>query len=97
MRARTIARTETHAAATAGTDFAAKTVQDINPGITMMREWVAIEDSRTRQDHKDADGQVVGMDDPFTVGDSDLMRPGDPDGDPSEVINCRCCVAYQTQ
>lgn len=59
-------------------------------GIEMEREWVATLDSRTRHDHAMADGQTVGVDDPFIVGGYKLMYPGDPSGEPSEIYNCRC-------
>jgi len=32
------------------------------------------------------------IDDPFEVGGSLLMYPGDSSGDASEVINCRCAT-----
>lgn len=59
-------------------------------GIEMERQWVATLDSRTRHDHAMADGQTVGVDEPFIVGGYKLMYPGDPSGEPSEIYNCRC-------
>ncbi len=57
---------------------------------------MAAEDARTRPDHVAADGQRAGMDDPFTVGGAKLSRPGDPEGPPKQIINCRCIVTYET-
>jgi hypothetical protein len=54
------------------------------------KEWMATLDDRTRDDHADADGQVVGIDEPFDVGGESLMYPGDPSGSADEVIQCRC-------
>lgn len=88
-RANVIARTETHGAANYGATAAAR-----ETGLPMMREWLSAEDHRTRQSHVDADGQKVGADEHFTVGDESLMHPGDPNGSPEEVINCRCSVAF---
>ncbi len=51
-------------------------------------------DSKTREDHAEADGQEVGMDEPFDVGGEQLMYPGDPAGSAGNVINCRCTVIY---
>jgi uncharacterized protein with gpF-like domain len=44
--------------------------------------------------HAAADGQIVGMEDPFAVGESFLMYPGDPNAPPEEVVNCRCVLGY---
>lgn len=57
-------------------------------GEELERVWLATEDSRTRETHRLADGQRVGMDQPFVVGGFPLMFPGDPAGPPQEVINC---------
>jgi hypothetical protein len=38
-------------------------------------------------------GDVVPVDEPFSVNGSELMYPGDPAGPASETINCRCTVA----
>ena len=53
-------------------------------------EWVAMSDGDVRDSHRDADGQQVPTGSPFTVGDVELMYPGQPVGDPSAWINCRC-------
>jgi len=55
-------------------------------------EWLATKDDRVRPDHAEADGQVVGIDEPFKVGGYDAMFPGDPNLPPEESINCRCTV-----
>ena len=64
----------------------------------MKREWVSAQDDRTRDtseaDHVDADGQTVGMKEPFTVSGEKLMFPGDPSGSAANVINCRCAVVF---
>jgi SPP1 gp7 family putative phage head morphogenesis protein len=86
-RARTIARTEVHNAASFGMQAAAED-SDIN----MTREWVSVNDERTREDHADADGQERGMDEPFDVGGEQLDYPGD--GSAENAINCRCTLTY---
>jgi len=88
-RAQTIARTETHAAA----NYA---VQEsfISTGIQARREWIAAIDERTRDDHVEANGQIVGLNEPFIVGDDELMYPGDPSGNAEQVVNCRCAVVF---
>ena len=59
-------------------------------GIEMEREWVSALDARTRPEHAEADGQVVGVDEPFTVGGEKLMFPGDRSGSGWNIYNCRC-------
>ncbi len=48
----------------------------------------------TRQSHKDANGQKVGIDENFRVGGDALFLPGDPEASLSETANCRCSVEY---
>lgn len=62
----------------------------VDTGVHMEKEWLALNDDRTRDDHSEADGQVVDLDEPFEVGADLLMYPGDPAGGPEQVINCRC-------
>ena len=88
-RARTIARTESHGAMmNAGAEGAEQLGAE-------SKEWVPIEDDRTRIDHAEASGQVVPLKSPFLVGGVELMFPGDPSsGAPEQTINCRCAAAY---
>lgn len=88
-RADMIARTETHGAANYGSQEAAGAL-----GLPLRKEWLAAHDERTRPSHADADGDKIGMDERFQVGESYLEYPGDPAGDPEEVINCRCTLGY---
>lgn len=88
-RAATIARTETHTASNIGAMAAAQAT-----GLNLRKEWLAAEDDRTREDHADADGQIVGLNETFTVGGVEMMEPGDPSAPPEQVINCRCGVAF---
>ena len=59
-------------------------------GIILERTWIATNDSRTRHSHAVLDGETRPIDTPFSNG---LMYPGDPNGKPEEVWNCRCTVA----
>lgn len=85
-----VARTEAHTAAAVGSDTAARAT-----GIDMIKEWAAVEDSRTRPAHAEADGQRRDMDDTFNVGGAALMYPGDSNGPAKQVINCRCTTLYR--
>lgn len=61
-------------------------------GYKIVKQWVAVSDNRTRDAHKHADGQMVDMDEAFKVGGEKLMYPGDPNGSPENIINCRCTM-----
>jgi uncharacterized protein with gpF-like domain len=91
-RSALIARTETHGAANYGANVAAK-----ETGLDLKREWISAEDERTRESHAIANGQIVGMDQPFDIGGSALSFPGDPAGPAAETINCRCVIGFITQ
>lgn len=90
-RARVIARTESHGARNA---VNAQTVRRVDAAFgvsgAIRRRWQAANDERTRESHRDADGQEVALNEPFRVGRASLDFPGDPSGPPDEVINCRC-------
>lgn len=89
FRSRMIARTESHAASTSSSQMAAKA-----SGLPLQKEWISSGLERTRDTHRAAHGQTVDIDQPFTVGYSLLMQPGDPSGPAEEVINCRCIAGY---
>ena len=55
------------------------------------KTWISRKDGKVRPFHVEADGQTVLWSDPFTVCDGvEVMFPGEPVGDPSCWINCRC-------
>jgi len=90
-RSMVIARTEVIGSSNAGSRQAAK-----QTGLTLKKEWVSTEDSRTRDTHEDADGQTKELDEPYRVGGSSLMYPGDSSGQAEEVIQCRCTEVYHS-
>lgn len=61
-------------------------------GLIMKKTWLATDDERTRESHMLMDGETVDIDEEFSNG---LMYPADPDGDPSEVYNCRCTMTTE--
>lgn len=60
-------------------------------GIKVQKQWMSTLDSRTRDSHRYMDGEIADIDEEFSNG---LEYPGDPDGDPREVYNCRCTIIY---
>jgi uncharacterized protein with gpF-like domain len=89
-RARTIAQTEVHAAACAGSQAA---VESLNR--PYRKEWISnLQPGRTRPWHLAAHGQIVSSDEPFLLDGEHLRYPGDPLGSARNVINCRCVNAY---
>jgi len=56
-------------------------------------EWLTAVDGRERDDHNEADGQVVAVDTPFEVGGVFMDHPGDPTGPVGQIANCRCSIA----
>lgn len=88
-RATVIARTETLGALSAGREDAFAMVAETLGG-DFEHTWLATLDLRVRTAHKLADKQSVPLGTPFIVGDEPLMRPGDPNGSPENVIQCRC-------
>ena len=64
-------------------------------GIKVQKQWIATLDDRTRDTHAELDGQTVDVDEPFVTSEgNEIMYPGDPSADPSEVWNCRCTLVY---
>lgn len=89
------ARTATTAAENGGRTASYQQAADM--GVEMTREWMAVHDGRTRYNHAMADGQRVGVKEPFTVGGEKLMFPGDGASGASggNIYNCRCRIKGQ--
>lgn len=58
-------------------------------GIKCRKQWMATLDGRTRHSHAMLDGEIVDNDKKFSNG---CRYPGDPNGPPSEIYNCRCTL-----
>jgi 8-oxo-dGTP pyrophosphatase MutT (NUDIX family)/2'-5' RNA ligase len=98
-RANVIARTEANMAANAGSFQ-----QVLVSGLTGTKEWLDTSDERTRCSHRAAGGQTVNILETFKLGGpecgtgvSHLTVPGDPTAPPSEIIQCRCSVAFNLE
>ncbi len=65
------------------------------PGL--LKRWIATPRGNTRQTHINAHRRYfndpIPIDEPFKVGRSELMYPGDPRGEAQETIHCRCTMA----
>lgn len=58
-------------------------------GIKLKKRWLATLDARTRHSHAMLDGEQVAQDKKFSNG---CRFPGDPQGPPWEIYNCRCTL-----
>lgn len=86
-QAERIARTEVVSAYNAGS------IASYGDAGVERKEWLAASDEKTRETHSQAEAQgAIAIDKPFQVGSSEMMYPGDPDGEADEVINCRCTL-----
>jgi Phage Mu protein F like protein len=100
-RAERIARTEVISASNSGSIDQVRAA-----GLIGTKTWLDTPDERTRCTHRAAGGQTVDLDGKFQlggggfdaacpdVGASYADFPGDPTLPASEVINCRCSIAY---
>ena len=93
-RARTVSVTEVTRAYSMGGLAAALRIQQRESGPRMLKRWDSKEDSAVRPAHRLADGQVQFVSQPFVVAGESLRVPGDPEGSPWNVINCRCRSIY---
>jgi hypothetical protein len=85
-RAERIARTETTGAYGAGSEYA------LQQEHVACKEWLATRDARTRPEHAAADGQVVKVGHPFSVGGFQAQHPGAANLPPELSVHCRCCL-----
>lgn len=93
-RALGIARTETTSAMGSGSLESLRQLAD--DAVVSGKVWIATLDQNTRDDHLAADGQEVGVDEPFIVGGEEAMYPGDPSLSAAQSVSCRCAVTGVT-
>lgn len=96
VRATLIARTEMAGAVNGGSLAAVQIVDSATGGGGMHKVWLTAEGAHFPR-HEEYDGldeQQRPLEGAFEVGGASLMYPGDPDGPPEEVCNCRCTVVY---
>lgn len=65
-------------------------------GADIVKQWDATLDSRTRPEHREADGQIREIDEPFDVGGEKMQAPG-VGGSAKNVCNCRCCLLQRAK
>lgn len=85
MRSRMIARTETNA-------LCNRMLHETAKRMYKKHIWVSERDKRVRKTHDLADGQTIPIDEPFEVGDYQMMYPCDDSlgAGAEEIVNCRC-------
>ena len=84
------ARTAMTAAENIGRTEAAQDIKE--QGVPIDEVWSATMDDKTRDTHLLMDGTTRDENGEFGAGiiDNPLRFPGDPQGDPEEIYNCRC-------
>ena len=85
--AKRIARTEGHRIQQASAYDAQKAAK--SKGADVVKQWDSTLDGATRPVHRELDGQIREIDEPFSAHGKKVMYPG-KFGDPSEDCNCRC-------
>lgn len=91
-RAMTIARTESHRIQCKSSYDASKKAE--SKGADLVKIWDSALDGKTRDTHRQLDGQIRELDEMFEIAGKKAKHPGDF-GDPGEDCNCRC--AYITK
>ena len=88
-KAMRIARTESHRIQCKATADAQRKAKE--KGADVVKQQDASLDGKTRDTHRELDGQIRELDEPFEVQGMTAMQPGDF-GDPAEDCNCRCAL-----
>lgn len=97
-RATLIARTELVGAVNGGSLSATRIVEEAT-GAKYTKTWLTSPGALypRHEEYEGLDGQTVGLDEYFDVGEDQLEFPGDPNGSPDEVCNCRCTLVYSDE
>lgn len=85
--AKRIARTEGHRVLCSAQYDAQQ--ESISHGADVVKQWDSTLDGNTRPTHRQLDGQIREVDEPFEAGGKKAMYPG-AFGEASEDCNCRC-------
>ena len=65
-------------------------------GADIVKQWDSTLDGRTRDEHRECDGQIREIDEPFDVGGEKMQAPG-IGGSAKNVCNCRCCLLQRAK
>ena len=62
------------------------------------KTWVTMKDRYVRETHQEVDDVTILIDEPFLVGDSQMLFPGDDSmgAGAEEIVGCRCTVEYSS-
>lgn len=93
-RAMTIARTESHRIQCHAADDAQHKAKE--KGADVLKQWDAALDGDTRPTHRQLDGQIRELDEPFEAAGKKAKYPG-AFGDPAEDCNCRCALLQRAR
>lgn len=93
-RAMNIARTEGHRIQNTARLDSMNAAKDA--GADIVKQWDATLDGATRPEHAELDGQIVELDEDFTVGSYSAPCPG-MFGDPYMDCNCRCAMLQRAR
>lgn len=58
------------------------------------KKWLTMRDRKVRKTHVEVDAKSIPIKDYFLVGNSLMLFPHDPNGEPEEIVNCRCSIKY---
>lgn len=96
VRATLIARTELVGAVNGGSLAATRLASGVT-GVGYDKVWLTAPGAKypRHEEYDGLDNQVQPLDQAFSVGESQLLFPGDPAGPPEDVCNCRCTMIYQ--
>lgn len=96
-RAETIARTEAKRALGTGNQLLWN--QAVNAGrvdeADVTKTWITVGDHKVRRTHVELNKRIVGLNEPFTCSEGEIMYPGDPGADVGLTANCRCTCVYR--
>ncbi len=60
------------------------------------KRWITMRDRHVRHTHQLVEGKIIGINDVFLVGDSEMFYPKDTTFGASslEIVNCKCSIKY---